>query len=178
MIHKNYRNIFIQDLKANANDFDNEYKRIIEEYGQSNETKLQFYKATFKSIIEFYKQQNTDSEMYSTRITYCYNRFMNALKNDNIDVTDYIIESAQFTSEEAIKKYPWLDNKPTYTPTYKAYNPNTKYGRKKALEQAQRNYSNGSDEYRNDIDNIKIVVWAIVIIVAILFFFIKAKLSS
>lgn len=166
--------MFIHDLKANANDFDKEYKRVIEELGQSNETKLMFYKAVFKSLIESYKKQSAET----STITYCYSKFINVLKKDNIDVTDYIIESAQFTSEEAIKKYSWLDNKPTYTPTYKAYNPNTKYGRKKALEQAQRNYANGSDEYRSDIDNIKIIVWTIVIIVAVLFFFIKAKLSS
>lgn len=170
--------MFINDLKANANDFDNEYKRVIEEYGQSNETKLMFYKATFKSLIEYYKINNPESEMYSTRITFCYNRFINALKKDNIDVNDYIIESAQFTSDESEKKYPWIDNEPTYTPTYKAYNPNTKYGRKKALEQAHRNYTNGTDEYRNDIDNIKIVIWSIVIIIAIIFFFIKTKLEG
>jgi len=65
-----------------------------------------------------------------------------------------------------------------YTSVYKQYNPNTKYGRKKALEQARRNYANGTPEYQNDIDNIKIVLWIIVIIVAIIFYIIKIKLSA
>ena len=75
-----------------------------------------------------------------------------------------VIEKSKFTSID-------------FSTNYKPYNPNTKYGRRKGREQAQRNYENGSDEYRNEIDNIKIVVWLIIIVVAILFFIIKAKLK-
>lgn len=54
-------------------------------------------------------------------------------------------------------------------PQRKPYNPNTKYGRRKLREQAQYNYDNGTPEYRRDIDNIKIVVWLVVLGIAALF---------
>ncbi len=173
MVHKKYRDFFIYTLRANANDFDNEYKRVIEEYGQSNETKLEFYKATFRSVINHLK---SEIPVDSNRIQNSYREFIHALRQDDILVTDLIIEKSKFSISDLKASMP-IKQTPTYTPTYKAYNPNTKYGRRKAREQAQRNYENGSEEYRNDIDNIKIVVWLIVIVIAIFFFIIKAKLS-
>nr|WP_315221657.1 hypothetical protein [uncultured Flavobacterium sp.] len=173
MVHKKYRDFFIYTLRANANDFDNKYKRVIEEYGQSNETKLEFYKATFKSVINHLKNE---IPVDSYRIQNSYKEFIHALRQDDNEVTDLVIEKSKFSISDLKVSMP-IKQTPTYTPTYKAYNPNTKYGRKKAREQAQRNYENGSDEYRNDIDNIKIVVWSIIIVIAIFFFIIKAKLS-
>jgi uncharacterized membrane protein YvbJ len=49
------------------------------------------------------------------------------------------------------------------------YNLNTKYGRKKAREQAHYNYTNGTPEYRDEIDKIKGCVWAVIIVGMILF---------
>ncbi|RKR08815.1 hypothetical protein C8C83_0406 [Flavobacterium sp. 90] len=171
--------MFVQDLKANAIEFDNDYKRIIEENGQSNETKLEFYNATFHSIINTLK---SETPVDSDKIQYSYRRYMNALKEDNISTTDLLIEKSKFTISEINTTYPWLkeskSNENNYTPTHIAYNPNTKYGRRKAREQAQRNYENGTDEYRNEIDNIKFVIWLIIILIAVFIFFIKASLSK
>ena len=173
MVHKKYRDFFIYTLRANANDFDNEYKRVIEEYGQSNETKLEFYKATFQSVINHLK---SEIPIDSNKIQDSYKEFIHTLRQDDVLVTDLVIEKSKFSISDLKASMP-IKQTSTYTPTYKAYNPNTKYGRRKAREQAQRNYENGSEEYRNDIDNIKIVVWLIVIVIAIFFFIIKAKLS-
>lgn len=52
----------------------------------------------------------------------------------------------------------------------KPYNPNTKYGRRKLRDQAQYNYDNGTPEYRNDIDNMKNIVWLVVLVVCALIF--------
>lgn len=175
MVHKKYRDLFIYVLRANADDFDNEYKRVIAEYGQSNETKLEFYKSGFQSVINVLKNE---TPIDSDRIQRSYIGFIHALRQDNVQVTDLVIEKSKFSISDLKANLPSKKETQTYVPTYKAYNPNSKYGRRKAREQAQRNYENGSDEYRNDIDNIKIVVWIIVIVIAILFFFIKAKLSS
>jgi hypothetical protein len=173
MVHKKYRDFFIYTLRSNVNDFDNEYKRVIEEFGQSNETKLEFYKATFQSVINHLKNE---IPVDSDRIQNSYKEFIHALRQDDNKVTDLVIEKSKFRIIDLKANMP-IKQTPTYTPTHNTYNPNTKYGRRKAREQAQRNYENGSDEYRNDIDNIKIVVWLIVIVIAILFFIIKAKLS-
>lgn len=59
-------------------------------------------------------------------------------------------------------------------PEYKPYNPNTKYGRRKAREQARKNYENGTPEYRESIDEIGCVVWAVIIAVIIIIFFLIA----
>lgn len=60
----------------------------------------------------------------------------------------------------------------------KPYNPNTQYGRRKLREQAQYNYDNGTPEYRNDIDNIKNVVWLVVIGICVIIFIIIYNVSG
>lgn len=169
MESKKYRDFFLYKLFANADDFDNEYKRIIEEYGQSDEIEIDFYKSAFKSVI---KNLKNEVPLNYDRIQNGYKEFIFLLQQDNIEVTDLVIEKSKFTDSNlkasmSIKQIP----------TFKAYNPNTKYGRRKAREQALLNYENGSEEYRNGIDNIKMVIWLIIIVIAILFFIIKAKLS-
>jgi len=51
----------------------------------------------------------------------------------------------------------------------KQYNLNTKYGRRKAREQAKNKYDNGTQEYRNEIDTIGGYVWLVIILIMILF---------
>lgn len=169
MESKKYKDFFLNKLFANANDFDSEYKRVIEEYGHSNEIEIEFYKAAFESVINNLKNK---TPLDFDRIQNGYVEFILLLQLDGIDVNDLVIEKSKFTNSDfgariSIKQ----------TPNFKAYNPNTKHGRRKAREQAQRNYENGNEEYRNDIDNIKMVIWLIIIVIAILFFIIKAKLS-
>ena len=60
----------------------------------------------------------------------------------------------------------------------KPYNPNTKYGRRKLRDQAQYNYDNGTPEYRSDIDNIKTVVWAVILVICAIIFIIIWNLDS
>jgi hypothetical protein len=169
MTHKKYRDFFLYKLFANANDFDNEYKRVIEEYGQSSEIEVEFYKAAFESVINNLKNE---IPIDYDRIQNGYREFILLLRQDEIEVTDLVIEKSKFTSSDLSASMPIKQ-----TPTYKPYNANTKYGRRKGREQAQSNYENGNEEYRNDIDNIKIVVWLIIIVIAIFFFIIKAKLK-
>jgi hypothetical protein len=161
MEHKKYRDFFLYKLFANANDFDNEYKRVIEEHGKSREIEVEFYKAAFESVINNIKKE---IPIDYDRIQNGYREFIILLRQDEIEVTELVIEKSKFTSND-------------FSANYKPYNPNTKYGRKKGREQAQRNYENGSEEYRKEIDNIKIVVWVIIIVIAIFFFIIKAKLK-
>jgi hypothetical protein len=180
-----YRNLFIIHLGGSASDFDNEYKRVIKENGYSEELKKEFYFAAFDSIIGVNKKLLVrKDEFYKDNVISLYNLFINALKEDGIEYSSIEEKRENFKQKEfpltplyakGLKAYTPTDEK--YIPTYKAYNPNTKYGRKKALEQAQRNYANGTDEYRNDSDNIKLVLWLIVIVIAIIFFIIKSKLS-
>jgi hypothetical protein len=49
----------------------------------------------------------------------------------------------------------------------KNYNLNSKYGRRKAREQAARNYQNGSQEYRDGVDSAK--AWFVIIALIIAF---------
>lgn len=169
MEHKKYRDFFLYKLYANTFDFDNEYKRVIEEFGLSDKMEEDFYKAAFKSVINNLKNE---IPLDYDRILDGYRNFIQLLREDEIDVTDLVYEESEFSSGELKASIPIK-----HTPAYKSYNPNTKYGRRKAREQAQRNYENGNDEYRNEIDNITIVLWSIIIVITILFFIIKAKLS-
>ena len=180
-----YRNLFIFHLGASTSDFDNEFKRVIRENGYSEELKKEFYFAAFDSIIGVNKKLLVrKDEFYQSNVIALYNLFINALKEDGIDYSSIEEKLVNFEQKEfpltplyakKLKAYTSTDEK--YMTTYKAYNPNTKYGRKKAIEQAQRNYANGTDEYRNDSDNIKLVLWLIVIVIAIIFFILKSKLS-
>lgn len=60
----------------------------------------------------------------------------------------------------------------------KQYNLNTKYCRKMARRQAAYNYQNGSQEYRNSIDNIGCIVWSVIIAICIIVFIIIWNVSG
>lgn len=180
-----YRNLFVICLNASANDFDSEFKRVIKEKGYSEELKKEFYFAVFDSIIKVNKNVLVRrDEFYKDNVIALYNLFINALKEDSIDYTSIEEKLKKFEEKEfpliplyakGLKAYKTSEE--GHSPTYIEYNPNTKYGRKKSLEQAQRNYENGSEEYRNTNDNIKLVLWLIIIVIAVIFYFIKAKLE-
>lgn len=169
MEHKKYRDFFLYKLYANTNDFDNEYIRVIEEFGKSDKIEEDFYKAAFKSVINNLKNE---IPLDYDRILDGYRDFIRLLREDEIEVTDLVSEELEFTSGNLRASM-----QIKHTPTHKLYNPNSKYGRRKAREQAQRNYENGNDEYRKEIDNITIVLWLIIIVITIIFFIIKTKLS-
>lgn len=49
------------------------------------------------------------------------------------------------------------------------YNPDTKYGRRKARAQAQHNYDTGTPEHRNDMDRIGCCIWAVIMVIVVIF---------
>lgn len=186
MDENKYRNLFVNHLRGSANDFDSEFKRVIKENGYSEDLKKEFYFAAFDSIIDVNKKLLVrKDEFYKDNVIAQYNLFINALKEDGLDYSSVEEKRTNFEQNEfptvvlyakGLKLSTPVDNE--YVSSYKEYNPNTKYGRRKAREQAQQNYENGTDEYRNENDNIKLVLWLIVIGIAIIFFVIKSKLKS
>lgn len=67
---------------------------------------------------------------------------------------------------------------PKFTPRRRNYNLNTKYGRKKANEQARWNYENGDQKYRDDIDRYTRIFWTILIIFLLLGFLIVGLIKK
>jgi hypothetical protein len=173
-----YNTLFITKFKANEDEFLSELKRVKDYYGKSEEIKLEFYKASFKALIAQFKRELPKDENYDYIITTLYNYFIKALKEDGFDASQYTTELEAFRATELPKLVIQKKVQNNYIPQYKAYNLNTKYGRRKAREQALRNYENGTPEYRQEIDNIKTVVWLIIIVIVIIGFIIKAALTS
>lgn len=169
-----YNNFFINKFKADATQLGSEFKRTIDEHGYSETTKLDFYKAVFEKLITQFKNEVTKDENYDYIITTLYTLFIRILKEDNIDTTKFEADLTKFKKIELakIKTSPKISPQ-AYAPIYRTYNLNTKYGRRKAREQAIRNYENGTPEYKEEIDNIKAVVWLIIIVISIICFFIK-----
>jgi hypothetical protein len=60
----------------------------------------------------------------------------------------------------------------------KQYNPNTKYGRKKAREQAAQNYANMTPEEKAKHDSNGCLVSVIIIVIVAIFFFAAGGNSS
>lgn len=63
-------------------------------------------------------------------------------------------------------------------PEYRNYNPNSKYGRRKAREQAARNYANGTPEYRKERDEFIGCFWMCAIAIIIIVFIIVGITSG
>ena len=96
-----YRNLFIIDLKASANDFDNEFKRVIKENGYSEELKKKFYFAAFESIIGVNKKTLVEkNEFYKDNVIALYDLFINALKEDGIDYSSIEEKRENFEHNE------------------------------------------------------------------------------
>lgn len=168
-----YNKIFIDKFCANEIQFHSEFARIIKEHGCSEEIKIDFYKAAFKQIIKSYDEWANKSESNYIYIANMYNIFIDALIIDNISTRDIELDLAEFIS----KKPSSFLNSDTFVPENKYYNQNTKYGRKKAREQAIRNYQNGSPKYRAEQDNIKFWVTIVVLIFLALFYWLKSELD-
>jgi hypothetical protein len=173
-----YNTLFITKFKANDTQLKSEFKRVTLQYGQTEEVKLEFYKTLFKTLISQFKKDLPKDENYDYIITTLYNFFIRILKEDGIDTTQYESELITFRATELPKIKIQRSVHSNYVPEHKGYNLNTKYGRRKARQQAISNYENGTPEYRNDIDNIKVVVWVIIILIVIIVFVIKAGVSS
>jgi hypothetical protein len=169
-----YENLFLQEFKANKTQLKSEFKRIIAEHGNTEEIKLEFYIKLFQLLIAQFKKEVTKDENFEYIITTLYNSFIQLLKTDGIDASQIEKELHTFRTTE-LSDYKIVQSVNQFQPSHKQYNLNSKYGRRKAREQAQRNYDNGTTEYKREIDSIRFVVWLIIGGIALLIYLIKAN---
>lgn len=169
-----YNSLLIDEFKGNEAQIHSEFARIIKEHGYSEEIKIDFYKSAFKSIVKSYIEWANKDESNYDYVANMYNIFIDALIRDKISTRDIELDLTEFLS----KKPSIFFNSDTFVPENKYYNANTKYGRKKAREQAMRNYENGSPKYRTEQDNIKAWAMVILIIGVIIFYWLKSKLDG
>lgn len=173
-----YNKLFLDKFKVYSSELHSEFKRVMDEYGNTEEVKITFYSKLFETVISQFKRDLPKDENYEWIISTLYNNFIDTLEEDQIDNSKYRQELLQFKQAELTRlpKVATIDTN-NFQPIYKNYNLNTKYGRRKAREQAASNYQNGTPEYRKEIDNIGAVVWAIIFVIAIIIFLIKASLK-
>ena len=175
-----YRDLFVYRFKANPELYDSDFKRTITNKGNTLEVKVDFYKRSFDAIIDKFKTDLDKDENYDFIISALYKLFINALRGDGINADKYDAALVKFKTKELpslnIQKVQQAADR--FQTRNRIYNPNTKYGRRKAREQAQWNYENGTPEYRREIDNIKVIVWTVIIVLVVVFYLFKAALAS
>jgi len=148
MINKSrYNSIFINLFKVSSIQFENEYQRVINIHGDSEEIVIQFYLEAFKTLISQIKKELVHDVQYDSIISNLYKQFIDALKQDNLDSA--IIQNEFDEFKKGIAKNVSNIATKTKNDSYKSYNLNTKYGRRKAREQAWRNYSQLSPEKKS-----------------------------
>ena len=167
-----YNQLLLTEFKGSKVQLHSEFVRVIEEHGYSEEIKVDFYKGAFTSLMAWHKRHTRKDELYYEHITNLYNIFIDALKEDGIDTSDVEAELEEFKKNE-ISFFLNSSNSEN-----RIYNPNSKYGRKKAREQAMRNYENGTPEYRAEQDNIKAWAMVILVIVVAVFYWLKSKIEG
>ena len=170
-----YNRLFLEKFQANKSQLDSEFKRIIEQYGYTEEIKLAFYTAVFKTLIKQFKKDLPKNDNYAHIIINSYTIFIKALKEDDINTTEFENDLNLFVNEETPKnvKISKPKHHTVFIPEDKQYNLNTKYGRRKAREQAARNYQNGTPEYKRQIDNMRIVAYIIIAIILVICYLVK-----
>ncbi len=166
-----YNTLFLEKFKANESQLQSEFNRIIKERGDNDKVKLEFYEALFNLLIAQIKKEIPKTEDYEYIISTLYNYFIQALEEDNFDATKFKTELTNFKTNKVPKA------NSTYEPVYKDYNKNTQYGRRKAREQAIRNYENGTQEYRNEYDKTKRIVWFMILVIIAVIFAIKSLIT-
>lgn len=94
-----------------------------------------------------------------------YGKMSDEYKNaDTRAKSVYAVYSRKFNEHEQRIVNPLYDSQRRYNePLDRQYNLNTKYGRRKARDQAKYNYDNGTPEYRESIDEIGCVTWGIIL---------------
>lgn len=173
-----YNKLFVEKFKADEAELKNDLKRFVKKCGHSEEVKLSFYKGKFVDLIYHFKTELPKTEDYEKVIMALYECFIMALKEDNIEVSRLEIELRKFKLKVNLKIPLEKQVYNYYRPEHRTYNLNTQYGRRKAREQAIRKYENGSQEYRDEIDKIRTIVWLIIIVITIFVFIMKALLTS
>jgi hypothetical protein len=169
-----YNKLLLKEFKGDKNQLHSEFVRVIDKHGYSEGIKIDFYKGAFTSLMNWHKKHTRKDELYYDYLINLYNIFINALKEDDINTDDIEAELEEFKTN----KTPIFLSSRISAPENRNYNPNTKYGRKKAREQAMRNYENGTPEYRAEQDNIKVWAMVILIIGVVIFYWLKSKLEG
>jgi hypothetical protein len=170
-----YFDLFDLKFKSDSEKLKTNFHRIVINGKDSEATRIQFFKNEFQWVIARIKKDFLKDENYEYIVSASYNIFINRLREDGIDSNSEQLELATFLQEQNNKLVG--SKADTFVPDSKNYNLNTKYGRRKARDQALRNYENGSQEYRDEIDKIKIAFWIVVIVIAIIVFAIKTALK-
>lgn len=173
-----YHNLFVSKFKMDSDKLKLKLSKVISEKGNSEDVIINFYKDQFDWTLIKLKQDFKNDEHYEYIITTTYEIFIKALKEDQIDTFKLDSELEKFRAGGFIKIQADSIAKKEFVPEDRVYNLNTKYGRRRAREQALRNYENGSYEYKRGVDNIKAVFWTIVIVIAIIVFFIKQAMKQ
>lgn len=171
-----YRQLFLKKFYTNETLFESELQRCKKEYGNTYEMKVKFFSETFKTLMAQFKKELPKDIQYPQTISTLYNIFISALEEDGIDSQKFQQELEVFRTEIKSNDFQQISVEAEDSlPTFKKYNLNTKYGRKKAREQAASNYENGTEEYKREIDNIGAFVWIIVIIIGAVIALIKYR---
>ena len=158
-----YNELFINKFKADSAQLKSEFQRVINQYGYSDKVKLEFYSQVFQTLIIQFKKEVSKGENYDYIISTFYQLFIDTLEKDGIDSSKFRQDLQQFKTKELPqysipKKVKLSDPKPVY----KTYNLNTKYGRRKAREQAYRHYNELSPEKKAEHNFIAIIILVII----------------
>jgi hypothetical protein len=169
-----YNKLFLEKFQANKFQLENEFARVTNEHGYTEEVKLAFYQATFDTLIKYFKINLPKDKAYPSKITNFYDLFIKSLKQDGIDTTSNEADLDNFINIELHRAEAHI--KSNFISEDRRYNLNTKYGRRKAREQAERNYQNGTPEYRQEIDNLRFIACLIIIvIIAVVYILLYSK---
>lgn len=161
-----YDEIFISKFKVNSVELKNEFKRVINEYGYSEKTKLEFYCQVFDTVISQFKKEVAKDENYDYIISTLYQLFIDTLEKDSIDGSKFKKNLQQFKTTELLKySIPKKIAPSEYKPVSKTYNLNTKYGRRKAREQAQKHYNELPPDKKVEHNVIGIIIIIIICLI-------------
>jgi ATP-dependent Clp protease ATP-binding subunit ClpA len=142
-----YNFLFINSFGVNRDQLYSEYKRIINEHGNSEEIKIAFYSQAFENVMTQFENEMEKNETSFSTITFCYNSFIRHLDDDGIDSSNQKMQLERF--QRKYNDYKGHDKK---------HNLNTKYGRQKWREQKQKEYYSLSSEEKLNRNIIGILI--------------------
>ena len=163
MIDKSkYDDFFLNTLKANSSQYQNEYNRVMNEYGDSEKMKIAFYTQTFDVIVSQFKNEMLQNHESLSFLIYTHNRFIEILNEDDIDSS-----KLQKNLEELKNQANTFDSS-----RQKKYNLNTKYGRRKWREEGLKEYQKLSADEKINRNVIGILI---VVMICIIMYFLLGQ---
>ena len=85
-----YLDLFIEHFKVDKLQLENEFNRVINIHGNTDDIKIQFFSKIFESVVEQYKFDLKSHQEYCTLISEMYKKYIGILKEDGIDTTKYV----------------------------------------------------------------------------------------